>query len=79
MVKIYDGYISNEIIKNYTICVIDQESGKIRNIKYRDDINGRLVYIDIIPRTYENGNDLIATYGDCVRCLEIDISKKEYI
>ena len=69
-------YMAIEELNNNTICVF-VEGNAIRNMKHREDINERLVYVsNIDPEPYLHKP---INKHDLCRCVEVSIIAKEYI
>ena len=68
-------YMAIEELNNNTICVL--EGNAIRNMRHREDINERLVFVsNVDPEPYLHKQ--IKKNNHC-RCIEVNIKTRQYI
>lgn len=64
-----------EPIQNNSICVYEEDTGLVRNMKYGQDIGYYLVYVNNIP--FGSQSDVfIIQKGESVRCFPISVSRR---
>ncbi len=75
MVK-YISLFAGEELTNNTICAVVLDT--IRPMQYRGDINGKLVFVDQVPKLDQDDNFKIKK-GELVRCVEVTVVPKVVI
>lgn len=75
MIK-YISLFAGEEITNNTICVVIMDT--IRTMQYRGDINGKLVFVDQVPKFDQDENFKIKK-GELIRCVELTVVPKVVI